>query len=224
MTNHFTPPNISDFFSSLSANELFQGDIVSARDIGLKDENDDETFPDFYMIITKTCDLSFDDNHIQKTRSGIISLIPLFNIKLLNPILLRFLKKNILAPTRKVNLIPVVKLINAFSGQKIEKIDSIVKNQISKFMFLPPDGNILTEPMVIDFESFSQIDGESSIEVGRLLLAKKIQLTSPFRELIAQRFASHYSNIGINDQHIKQKEYVIKIKELLKKHNEKLPR
>ena len=89
-------------------------------------------------------------------------------------------------------------------------------------MYLPPDGEVIVEPSVIDFELLTTIEGDNAEEVGKLLNAKKLQLNSPFREHIAQRFALHYSGIGIKDKHIKDKEYINKIKKLLKDHNDSL--
>jgi len=71
-------------------------------------------------------------------------------------------------------------------------------------MFLPPDGNVLKEPMIVDFDLIFPVLGEN---IERVLDAKKLQLSSPFRERLSQRFALHYSSIGIDDNEVKNSNY-----------------
>jgi len=56
----FAPENISDFYNQTDNSILLQGDIIASKDIGFKDDNS-EFSPDFWMIITKNCDLVISD-------------------------------------------------------------------------------------------------------------------------------------------------------------------
>ena len=215
--NIYTPLNCSEFYSCLNPRNLNQGDIIDAKGVGLKDPCDDDSYPDYYMIITKTCDLSFDGSHSVVTRSSIVNLLPCFGMEGLKKLLGRNMDAQYGASTKNVCLVSILSIFKAFQGTTVKKIDALMKDQISKFMFLPPDGNILKEPMVIDFELFSRIDGSDEMAVTQLLSAKKLQLNSPFREKIAQRFALHYMSIAIDDSSIKDKGYIKRIKEALKK-------
>ncbi|MCC6837443.1 MAG: hypothetical protein IT234_02785, partial [Bacteroidia bacterium] len=97
---------------------------------------------------------------------------------------------------------------------KKEHLNNLIEDKITKLMFLPPDGKIFTEPMIIDFELIFPLVGE---DIDKILSAKKLQLSSPFRERIAQRFALHYCSIGIDDNDVKSPGY----RDELKKHFEK---
>ncbi len=99
---------------------------------------------------------------------------------------------------------------------KETNVDKIIQNKISKFMFLPPDGKVFSVPMIVDFDIVNQLDGSNQKEVKSVLNSKVLQLASPFREKIAQRFADHYSNIGIDDEEIKDRNYLKAIKYHLK--------
>jgi len=84
------------------------------------------------------------------------------------------------------------------------KISDLLNDKITKLMFLPPDGNVLKEPMIVDFDLIFPVLGEN---IERVLDAKKLQLSSPFRERLSQRFALHYSSIGIDDNEVKNSNY-----------------
>ena len=203
MSSEYIPPNINDFFDkNIDRLHLYQGDILNSCDIGLKSEDDDSTVPDFYMIITKTCDLSFDNPQESITRGGIINLVPFRSLSSLTTPNNSIIKK-------VINFIP---LISVFKTSTSSKVGNIVKDKISRFMFVPPDGIILIEPMVVDFGLTTQIDGHDTTETSRLLKTKKLQLRSPFREKVAQRFAWHYMSIGINDSEIRNNNYINNLK------------
>ena len=75
-------------------------------------------------------------------------------------------------------------------------------------MFFPPDGNIFKEPMILDFDFPQALDGGNEEEVKNALHSKVLQLNSPFREKVSQRFALHYSSIGVEDDEIRDKNYI----------------
>ena len=172
--------------------------------------------PDYWMIITKDCDLSFDDPSIKKTRNENISIFPIFDFILFKKLLIR---KNINF-FEKINSKIIINAIFIISKVlpliSANKIDNLIKNNISRFMYLPPDGEILKEPMLIDFDITHQLDGGIEEEVNKVLISKLLQLKAPFKHIIAQRFALHYSSIGLEDKFIRDKSYIKNIKELFK--------
>lgn len=201
----FVPNNINDFYDkNISEDTLFQGDILASEQLGLKEEGTDFS-PNFWMIITKNCDLVISPEH-NSTRKGNISIIPVIKLAILSMLHERYLKKYVIAPFKKIVIIP---LIDIFSNPSINKrrIDDILSDKISKFSYLPPDGNILTNPHVLDFDIVKQLDGSDSEILNLIFKSKKLQLASPFREKIAQKFAYHYSSIGINDDEIRSNQY-----------------
>ncbi len=210
----FVPDNIKSFYDSLDKNRLLQGDIVRAEKIGIKEEAN-ICSPDFWMIITKTCDLTLEAD--STTRRKIVACMPLIGLNILKLLYQKDILHILQRMRRKIVLLPVFSIIEKFAKIKnIESVDSLLKNQISKFMYLPPDGTVLTEPMVIDFDITTQLDGSDPKEVKNIISSKVLQLTSPFRERMAQRFAEHYSTIGIDDDSIKSKEYCNQLKTYLK--------
>lgn len=206
----YAPSNICVFYKGASNKEaLFQGDIIKAETIGFKLLGELRS-PDFWLIITKSCDLQFINNE-RKTKSRVISLVPLFILRCLNV----FYLKDFLDRFRgkcPVVLIALMRL--TLLELKAEDIEAIIRDRMSKFMYLPPDGAILTEPMIIDFECIKQINSHDLKDVENLLRGKVLELASPFREKVAQNFARHYSQIGVEDDEIREKSY----KDELKKH------
>ena len=72
------PSNISSFYSNaIDKAVLFQGDIIRADGVGLKELNRD-CDPDYWMIITKNCDLAFIESKLPRKQN--ISIVPLFTI------------------------------------------------------------------------------------------------------------------------------------------------
>ena len=209
----FVPTDKNVFYSEIikSKNSLSQGDILDAKTLGLKIENDSYS-PDYWMIITKSCDLVLNcDSFIVRKKN--ISIVPLIAIKIIYKILKRDFTKDISKVSSKIVLIAVHNLFSIFlNHNKKGEIDNLIKDRISKFMFLPPDGVILKEPMLIDFDIVSQINGNEQSEVKKVLQAKVLQVNSPFREKVAQRFAMHYSSIGVLDDEIREEKYVNNLK------------
>ena len=70
--------------------------------------------------------------------------------------------------------------------------------------------------MLIDFDITHQLDGGVEDIVNNVLNSKLLQLKAPFKHRIAQRFALHYSSIGLDDKCIRDKSYIKNIKELFK--------
>jgi hypothetical protein len=207
------PSNISSFYSNaIDKTALFQGDIIRADGVGLKESNRDCN-PDYWMIITKNCDLVFIEANLPRRQN--ISIIPLFTINILQKLLNKDLLIALSRVRRKMVFMAIYKISRAFGNLKKSLIENLVQNKVSKFMFLPPDGKEFDEPMIIDFDIVIQLDGSDPQEVERVLKSKIIQLVSPFRERVAQRFAEHYFSIGIDDEEIRDREYVKKLKELL---------
>lgn len=203
------PSDIAPFFSQLSNEELLQGDILLANDIGLKAES--EFSPDFWLIITKSCDMAFrGEEMVLKNRS--LSLLPLLSFKLLNKIFKRD-TSHILNFRKKIILLGLCGFKQVAELIKPNQVEDLIKDNLSKFMFLPPDGNVLQEPMVIDFEMIQRIDVPDEESVKTVLKSKKLQLSSPFREKVAQRYALHFMSIGLNDDDIRTKDYRKKLKE-----------
>ena len=209
----FVPTHKNVFYSEIvkSNISLSQGDILDAKTLGLKIENDSYS-PDYWMIITKSCDLVLNcDSFIVRKKN--ISIVPLIAIKIIYKILKRDFTKEISKVSSKIVLIAVHKLFSIFlNHNKKGEIDNLIKDRVSKFMFLPPDGVILKEPMLIDFDIVSQINGNEQSEVKKVLQAKVLQVNSPFREKVAQRFAMHYSSIGVLDDEIREEKYVNNLK------------
>jgi len=209
----FIPEDTNVFYSKIikANNSLFQGDILDAKILGLKNENDLYS-PDYWMIITKSCDLVLDFDSLT-IRKKSLSIIPLIALKLIYKIIRRDFIKDVSRVSNRILLIAVHKLFSIFlKHNKKDEIDYLIKDRISKFMFLPPDGITLKEPMLIDFDMVVQINGNDQEEVKKVLQAKVLQLNSPFREKVAQRFAMHYSSIGVMDDEIRDKKYVNNLK------------
>lgn len=209
----FVPTDKNVFYSEIvkSNISLSQGDILDAKTLGLKIENDSYS-PDYWMIITKSCDLVLNcDSLIVRKKN--ISIVPLIAIKIIYKILKRDFTKDISNVSSKIVLIAVHNLFSIFlNHNKKGEIDNLIKDRVSKFMFLPPDGVILKEPMLIDFDIVSQINGNEQSEVKKVLQAKVLQVNSPFREKVARRFAMHYSSIGVLDDEIREEKYVNNLK------------
>ena len=203
MSANYTPANTNDFFSPPDKEVLFQGDIVYSRECGLKDTDDDH-YPDYYMIITKTCDLSFDKQLSKITRAEVINLLPCQALEIWNKIFKTHSNASLAFP-KIINLLSLTSVFRELSNKNI--IDNMIKDKISKFMFIPPDGRILKEPMILDFDLLNTIDGDDEKRVRELLNSKKLQLCSPFREKVAQRFGLHYMSIGMNDYSIRDEFY-----------------
>lgn len=211
-----TPSNITSFYlPTINNSILYQGDIIVGKKTGLE-EFEDESYPDYWMIITKNCDLTL--SYTLTTRKEDISIIPLFTLKYLLRICENELLYTISRSRKKVVLMAVWKLSKIFGLGKLSEsnIKNLIENKITKFMYLPPDGDIFNEPMIVDFDLLSHLDGSSQKEVKSVLNAKVLQLASPFRERVAQRFANHYSNIGVDDEEIRDKPYIATLRNHLK--------
>lgn len=74
------PENISDFYLPSEGRYLAQGDIIDSSEIGLK-KAPPAISPDFWMIITKTCDLVIESTGVVRKKH--ISLIPIFSLRTL---------------------------------------------------------------------------------------------------------------------------------------------
>ncbi|MEW6381717.1 MAG: hypothetical protein AB1611_19235 [bacterium] len=171
------PSNISSFYSNaIDKNALFQGDIIRAVGVGLKEPNRDGD-PDYWMIITKNCDLVFVEPKLPRKQN--ISIIPLFTINILRKLFDKDILTALSRARKKMVFMAIYKISRAFGNLKKSHIDSLVQNKISKFMFLPPDGKEFDEPMIIDFDIVVQLDGSNPQEVERVLKSKAIQLVSP---------------------------------------------
>lgn len=79
----FVPEDKNVFYSKIikANNSLFQGDILDAKIIGLKNESDLYS-PDYWMVITKNCDLVLDSNSLTIRKKN-LSIIPLIALKLI---------------------------------------------------------------------------------------------------------------------------------------------
>ena len=204
----FIPNNTEPFYyPTANKNILYQGDIIEGRRTGLEDLTD-ETYPDYWMIITKSCDLILSET--LTTSKENISIVPLFTLKYLKEICKEKLSYTMSTLRRKIVLMAVWRISEKFGFGKLKdsEIGNIIKDRVSKFMYLPPDGNVFSEPMIIDFDLINPLDGSNQEGVRGVLNAKVLQLATPFREKVAQRFAYHYSNIGIDDKEIRDKPYV----------------
>jgi len=205
------PSNISAFYSDFTdKSKLFQGDIIRSDGIGLKQDGDSYS-PDYWMIITKDCDLVLSETGLPRKQN--ISLLPLFAIKILESLYYRDLRNSLSRLRNRIVIMAIWNFSKAFGKISRSHIDNLVRDKISKFMFLPPEGKIFNEPMIIDFDLVMQLDGSSKDEVEKVIASKVLQLVSPYRERISQRFAEHYSSIGIDDEEIRNKAYVKAIKQ-----------
>lgn len=205
------PQDISKYYSKLNNEVLLQGDIVAANEIGMKNKEDS---PDFWLIITKSCDLAFRENE-KKVKNDVCSLLGIYSLKQhVELIKKKYFSKPKNGFLSRVVVAGVLRFSEATKSiTKSEHLENLINDKISKLMFLPPDGEILKEPMIIDFDLVFPLSGE---DIEKILNAKKIQLSSPFRERLAQRFALHYSSIGIDDNDVKNSEYKSKLKEHFK--------
>jgi len=207
------PPDISVYYSKIDKNVLYQGDIISAQEMDLKNS---ENSPDYWLIITKSCDLAFRDNQ-KKVKNDVCSLLGIYTIKKhFDLIKSKYFTKPKNDFLGRVVMAGVLKFSESTKSiNKKEQLKELVDDKITKLMFLPPDGSVLNEPMIIDFDLIFPCLGEN---IEQILNAKKLQLSSPFRERLSQRFALHYSSIGIDDNEVKSPAY----REELKKYFEAL--
>lgn len=204
------PSDISAYYSKNDNDFLLQGDIISAENIGLKEGEDS---PDYWLIITKSCDLAFRDPNNKKVKNSICTYLGIYSIKKHYELIKAkyFIKPKIDYLSRIVFAGILNFSQSSRSVSKPEHLNNLIDDKIAKLMFLPPDGLIFTEPMIVDFELIQPVYSEN---VESILQGKKLQLSSPFRERLAQRFALHYSSIGIDDNEVKNPSY----RESLKKH------
>lgn len=207
--NKYIPANTYDFFMTPNYKMLYQGDILDSTTLGLKDPENTMS-PDFWLIISKSCDLVIDDS-LMKTRKGNVSIIPIYKFAILTLFKHRYTKKLLESINRKIVILPLISIYNNSAINK-KNINNIISDKVTRFQFLPPDGHVLKEPYIVDFDLVSQLDGFDSDTLKSILDSKKLQLMSPFREKIAQRFAFHYSSIGINDSTIKSDDYLDNLK------------
>lgn len=152
-----TPSNITSFYlPTINNGILYQGDIIVGKKTGLE-EFEDESYPDYWMIITKNCDLTL--SYTLTTRKEDISIIPLFTLKYLLRICEKELLYTISRSRKKVVLMAVWKLSKIFGLGKLSEsnIKNLIENKITKFMYLPPDGDIFNEPMIVDFDLLSHL-------------------------------------------------------------------
>lgn len=215
----FVPTNKEDFYEPLSRNALQQCDIITAQGIGLKEEGNIYS-PDFWMIVSKDCDLVFDATTFSIRRSSsIFSLIPLLSFSLVKNIIIKRKKPFIeLLGLNNINnrivLIAAHKLFDIFlKHQKKNDIDNLIRDRLSKFMLIPPDGTVFTQPMLLDFELIQNLDATDPEVVKSVVAAKSLQLKSPYRQKIIQRFGQHFTSIGVNDDFIRTSEYIRNIKD-----------
>jgi hypothetical protein len=208
------PADITSFYSKTNKAILLQGDIISAEKVGIKEDN--PLSPDYWIIISKSCDLSFRKGQNIISRGG-ANLLPLLSFKLLKQLFKRDLEKITKGIKGKVVLLPLVDFSKATNSiVNVEQIDALIKDDLSKFMFIPPDGEILKEPVIVDFDLVERLDGSNEEETQLILDSKVLQLATPFKEKLAQRFALHYMSIGIDDDEIRDKGYKTKLKEYYK--------
>lgn len=200
------PNDISVYYCDTDKTALFQGDIISSEEIGLSSEDN----PSYWLIITKNCDLAFRSGE-KKVKNDICSLLGLYSLKQhIELVKKRYFIKPKNGFLGKIIIAGVLKFSESTKAiTKKEHIDNLIDDKISKLMLLPPDGVILTEPMIIDFDLVYPLSGE---EIENVLNAKKLQLSSPFRERVSQRFSMHYSSIGIDDGQIKIPTYRTELK------------
>lgn len=206
------PENINNFYSECNNNSLFQGDIISAKKTHFVEDDVDGIYPDYFIIITKSCDLVFRTGCIEV--KGIIQTLPLISFNLARKIFKRDFESLQKSYRKRVLTLAVMKFSEVRNYiTNSDQINSIIDNKMSRFMFLPPDGKVLKEPMIIDFDYILPIDGRIEENVKELMKGKQLQLSSPFREQYSQNFGKHFSQIGINDSEIKDKTYRATVKE-----------
>ena len=189
---------------------LFQGDILSAEKLNIKEQGVSGS-PDYWLIISKSCDLQFRIGAQLKVKNALISMLPLVPLTTHFQLRTRDFRRLVERARAKVILIAIWNIFEKLNVPK--QIEALVKDQISRFMFLPADGVILKEPAVIDFEWVVQENAVTEEQVKGILAAKVLELKSPVREKIAQRFGLHYSQIGVDDDEFRAKPYT----DLLKK-------
>ncbi len=172
----YVPSNVEDFFSKeTNRTSLFQGDIMNSEILNLHEEGN-EYSPNYWMVITKNCDLVINEDK-NSTRKRSLTLIPLISFKLLNLILKRNFYSDCEGVNSRIVLVAVHNLFKVFRDHyKKTDLDNLIKNRISKFMFLPPDGEVLKEPMLIDFDIIHPLESNSSESVSNLLKAKILEL------------------------------------------------
>lgn len=205
------PPNLIDFYDDrLEYKSLYQGDIIDSTGIGLKDNKNPKS-PDHWIIISKNCDIVLDEQGV--IRKSVVGLLPLIKFSIFKDVAIGRIKSSL--HHSSIVLLPLI-TVSAISKWKTV-INELVRDRLSKFMFLPPDGKVLKEPVVADFDILRSFDGQTQNNISKLLKSKRLQLRSPFREKLGQRFAQHFSSIGVNDDHIRSKEY----QKLLKEYDEK---
>lgn len=212
MNSSLVPTNIRDFYSSCDATTLYQGDVLDAKTLGWW-KPDAEYSPHHWMIITKNCDLVIDPETRQMRRQT-LSLLPLVATRLLPRLFSRDAAKILAAANGKLALLPVFRLL-LIPDIKKDAIDNIISGKVSRFFFLPPDGAVLVEPSIIDFDIVRQLGSLETGVIDRTLNSKRLQLSSPLREAIAQRFGLHYSSIGLQDDEIRSKDYRKLVKTLM---------
>lgn len=203
--------NTAPFYSSdVSRQELFQGDILNARKLKLKTDSTEVYEPDFWMVITKTCDLQISDGNLRGKSVGLVALI---SRKLISCLMKKKLEDELSGIKNRVVVAAVHKLFKVYQDyHKASDIDSLIKGQISRFFFLPANNKELTEPMFIDFELIEVLPALDNGSAKFFLDAKTAQLNTPFRERVAQKFGLHYSSIGIEDDEIRDKQFAKDLK------------
>lgn len=208
MAELLVPSNIASYYNrTMNGAKLYQGDVLDSKGIGFSSLG--MSSPEYWMIITKSCDLEIINSSLPRKRN--ISILPLIALRNLYKI---YIQNGFSALISSRVVIMAINRISKFKF-KSEQIDSLLKDSISKFMFLPPDGLVFTEPMIIDFDAVCQINGSDPTEVQNAISSKLLELASPFRERVAQRFAEHYASIGIDDRTIRNTDYVKAIKRVL---------
>ncbi|MEZ4887807.1 MAG: hypothetical protein R3E32_23960 [Chitinophagales bacterium] len=201
----FVPTKKEVFYKQKTSSVLYQGDIIGAKEIGLKIEDDNS--PDFYMIISANCDLVCNT---QRNRlPTFITIVGLLHISIFKKLFYKKFLSYFKDSSKIVSILPIHSFID-FINKK--NVDNIIHDKISKYMYLPPDGIVLKDPMIIDFDFIENYNASEIDLFNKLLNGKKLELSSPFREKIALRFCNHYSRIGIDDDELRSKEYKDKIK------------
>lgn len=206
------PSNTSDFYSAPAHADLFQGDIFPATAAGLKKEGAPRS-PDYWIIITKTCDLQSETDGTLRKQN--MAVLPMLNLKSMSN-----RNGSWFMAVRNLPKFVVLGILNLVASRnlKVNQLDMLLENKMTRYQFLPPDGTVLQEPMIIDFNIIHVLDGSDAELIQNIRTGKILQLSSPFRERVAQRFAAHYADIGVNDDELKTKEYKKTIKDFLEKH------
>lgn len=113
------PSNISSFYSNaIDKDALFQGDIIRADGVGLKGPNEG-CKPDYWMIITKNCDLVFMEPKLPRKQN--ISIIPLFTIKILQKLFDRDILVALSRVRKKMAFTAIYKISKAFGFGNLKK-------------------------------------------------------------------------------------------------------